>query len=109
MYINYVKNHFGATTIIVFDGYINSASSTKTAEQCLRSAKHTSADILFDDTMTATVTQEKFLGNAKNKTRLISMLSEKFEAEGFTVKQATDDADTLIVTIAIEVSSSKKL
>lgn len=36
------------------------------------------------------------------------MLSEKLEVEGFTVKQATDNANTFIVTTAIEVSSSEE-
>lgn len=45
--------------------------------------------------MIATVTQEKLLGNDKNKSRLISVMSERFQNEGFEVRQAQDDADTL--------------
>lgn len=78
-YINYVKHHFGATSVIVFDGYTNNAINTKKYEQHRRSLKYTSADIFFDNTITATVAQDKFLSNENNKNRLISMLMEKFK------------------------------
>lgn len=56
--------------------------------------------------MIPTVSQNKFLGNDANKNRLIGMLKTKFEAENFMVKQATEDADALIINTAISVSSA---
>lgn len=103
-YLGYVKRNFRARSVIVFDGYTDSSSSTKKTEQYCRSMKHSSVDIHFDATMVATVTQEKFWSNDKNKTRLIAMLTERFQNQGVEVKQAQDDADTLIVTTAIELS-----
>lgn len=64
-----------------------------------------SADVLFDETMVVQVSQERFLANEKNKVRLISMLKNKFELAAFTVKQAEDDADVLIVNTAISLCS----
>lgn len=53
--------------------------------------------------MVATVSQDNLLSNNKNKSRLISMLTEKFEANSFIVKHQ-DDADVLIIETAIEES-----
>lgn len=59
-------------------------------------------EIIFNKTMRSTVNQELFLANEKNKTRL--MLTNKFENSNITVNQALDDADTLIVNTAIDLS-----
>ncbi|KMQ85933.1 hypothetical protein RF55_15251 [Lasius niger] len=79
--------------------------STKYVEQFLRLRRHASVNILFDETMIPTVSQKKFLGNDTNKNRLIGMLKTKFEAANFIVKQATGDADTLIINTAISIST----
>lgn len=77
--------------------------NTKAAEQRRRCAKvSSSADIIFDGSMTTSTTQEKFLGNANNKNRFIFMLCEKLKAANVNVKQAQNDADVLIIETAIE-------
>ncbi|GBN87296.1 hypothetical protein AVEN_255324-1 [Araneus ventricosus] len=53
--------------------------------------------------MSATMYEEKFLSNDKNKQRLINMLCVKFQKEGFVMKQAQEDADYLIIKSALEV------
>ena len=107
-YVTYVRSKYKSNVIIVFDGYPEDAAnrSTKYAERFRRSRKTTSVDILFDETMIPTVSQSKFLGNDANKNRLIRMLKTKFEAENVMVKQATEDADSLIINTAISVSSA---
>jgi len=100
-YINYVSKHFGSNCIIVFDGYSNLRNSVKTMEQTRRATKTSSPDINFEETMICTVSQENLLSNRNNKIRLISMLSAKFRLNNFIVKQATDDADVLIIETAI--------
>lgn len=70
-----------------------------------RTAKHSSADILFDAHMVPTVAQEKFLGNSNNKDRLITMLKNFFDTENISVFQASEDADKLIVSTAVEMTS----
>lgn len=106
-YIQYVRLHY-ENAVIVFDGYPEDAAnrSTKCTERLQRSRKNFSADVLFDDTMVPTVSQEKFLANERNKNRFISMLKVKFEAANFIVKQAVEDADTLIINTAIDMSSA---
>lgn len=105
-YVEYVQRHYQPHSIIVFDGYPDGAAmkSTKYAERLRRQQKQTSADTLFDLTMAATVSQEKFLSNDNNKSRLITMLIVKLEDAGFICKQAYEDADTLIVTTAMGIS-----
>lgn len=100
-YINYVSKHFGSNCVIIFDGYSNTRNSVKTMGQSRRATKTSSPDINFEDTMIYTVIQENLLSNRNNKIRPISMLSAKFRLNNFIVKQATDDADVLIIETAI--------
>ncbi|KYN11018.1 hypothetical protein ALC57_16836 [Trachymyrmex cornetzi] len=51
--------------------------------------------------MKVTVAQEKFLSNSSNKTRLIRHLQSALLQANFTVIQARDDADVLIVNTAL--------
>lgn len=48
--------------------------------------------------MIATTNQEKFLANEQNKNRFITLLKKEFQQDG-------EDADTLIVQTAIQMSS----
>ncbi|XP_071574804.1 uncharacterized protein [Temnothorax nylanderi] len=106
-YVKYVQKYYGKNAVIVFDGYSEDIAkkSTKTSERLRRSKKPTSADILFEESMSVTMSQEKFLSNEKNKARLITMLKKKFQNAGHSVKQHEEDADTLIVSTALEMAS----
>ncbi|GBM18721.1 hypothetical protein AVEN_263534-1, partial [Araneus ventricosus] len=94
-YVAYVRSKYTPNAIIVFDGYPEGVAnrSTKYAERSRRSRRTASVDILFDETMIPIVSQNKFQGNDANKDSLM-------------VKQATEDADTLIINIAMSVSSA---
>jgi hypothetical protein len=61
--------------------------------------------VIFEETTTPNVSQEKFLSNDKNKLRFIQLLKVKFEAKSIEVFQAEEDADTLIITTAIRKAS----
>lgn len=65
-YISYILKHYGAQSIVMFDGY-GSTTSTKVAEQRRRAQKQTSSDIVFEDNMPTTTTQAVFLSNSTNK------------------------------------------
>lgn len=56
--------------------------------------------------MTISTSQQKILANIHNKSRFISMLKEKITAENILVKQANNDADVMIIEIAIEQFNS---
>lgn len=103
-YISYVLKHYGAGITTVFDGY--STISTKAAEQMRRAKKATSSDIMFDQHMHTTTTQAAFLANSNNKKSLIDMLSSMMTQSGIAVKQASADADALIVSTALSLAES---
>lgn len=54
--------------------------------------------------MPSTTSQEDFLGNARNKVQLISILSAKLKDANMDVRQAIGDADNLIVSTALSKS-----
>ncbi|GBM87949.1 hypothetical protein AVEN_195186-1 [Araneus ventricosus] len=77
-------------------------------ERPRRGKGHTAQDVVSSELMTVTMPQKKFLCNNFNKGMLIALLSVKLESEGFLVKQATEDAAHLIVTIAIVAAEEHK-
>lgn len=92
---------------VVFDGYADCTKNIKAAEQRRRATTTSSpSDVIFDEFITVTTSQQKFLANIHNKSRFISMLKEKFTSENIFVKQADNDADVLIVETAIEKFNS---
>ncbi|XP_057656427.1 uncharacterized protein LOC130893976 [Diorhabda carinulata] len=101
-YISFVKSKYKDSAVVVFDGYPQ--EGTKYAERERRSRQQMSVDVMFDKTMIPTMPQEKFLGNMKNKIRLISMLKDNFAEAGIHTKQAQEDADTVIVTTAMDLA-----
>ena len=102
-YTRYVCRHDGES-FVCFDGYSEGGMSTKWAEQRRRAGKHTSPDILFDLEMPVTCTQQSFLTNKKNTTRLILSLSASLSANGVACQQAKADADFLICDTAINLA-----
>lgn len=105
-YVDYIQKNYGNHVTVVFDGYPEdvTARGTKTAER-LRRMKTLSVDVLIDESMRSTTTQEKFLSNDKNKASLITLLMSKLQREGYNALQSTEDADTLIVATALNLSS----
>ncbi|GBM32901.1 hypothetical protein AVEN_73718-1 [Araneus ventricosus] len=106
-YVDYAKNHFNEGASIVFYGYPEDAGkSTKSLERIRRTKKHIASYVMIDESMSATMSQEKFLSNDKNKQRLINMLCVKFQKDGFVVKQAQEDADYIIIKSVLEVKKN---
>lgn len=71
-YVDYVKQYYKSCATIVFDGYPNHLTkSTKSAERYRRARRYEAANVLFDEKMCATMSQERFLSNDANKQRLI--------------------------------------
>lgn len=106
-YVNYVKSNYRSDSItIVFDGYPEDVAekSIKSAERARRARAMSSSSVIFQEHATATMPKDRFLLNDHNKKRLISMLTKKLIDEGIHVKQAVEDADTLIVSTAMERS-----
>lgn len=62
-----------------------------------RTTKTSCVGIVFDRSMKVRTNQQQFLANTHNWSRFISMLCEEF-----TIKQADNDADVLIIETAKE-------
>ena len=106
-YIKFIHDNIGMDVTVVFDGY-NSLMSTKRAEQRRRASKGTSPDILFDEHMKPTTSQEAFMTNSNNKSRLINMLRHYCAEANIDTLQAEGDADPLIVSTALKLAEPTK-
>ena len=58
----------------------------------------------MDGSMPTTTSQADFLGNVKNKGRLIKLLTHHLMNAGIDVQQARSDADSMIISSALNVS-----
>jgi hypothetical protein len=100
-----VAKHFGSSAVIVFDGY-ETGPSVKDHEHRRRAAK-CCPDVVFDCNTPAYRNQGAFLSNSHNKAQFVSYLITSFKIKGYTVHQALDDADTLIVKEALQFARTK--
>lgn len=101
-YMQYVISKYPGA-VVVFDGQPEDIQrGTKTAERMRRTRTLSSADMLFDDTMTPTMSKDNFLVNPRNKSRHIDLLATKISEAGLQYKQAEEDAGVLIVTTALK-------
>lgn len=96
-----MKIKYGKATI-VFDGYGNNPS-TKDHEHLRRSMKSVNCpDVEVQPHIKVATNQNAFLSSDANKTKLINLLSGKFQCDGCFVLRASDDADTMIVKAALD-------
>ena len=102
-YVQYIIRHYKRDAQVIFDGY-DQQLSTKSIEHARRASKKVSASILMDGSMPTTTSQADFLGNVKNKGRLIKLLTHHLMTAGIDVQQARSDADSMIISSALNVS-----
>lgn len=102
-YVDYVVKHYGNDSIVVSDGYQADNISIKSYERYRRSTKNLGQIVAVINTGdTVPMKQEKFLFQTNNKDLLVKLIMEKLEAARVKSKQASEDADRLIVMTAIE-------
>ncbi|GBM73342.1 hypothetical protein AVEN_37593-1 [Araneus ventricosus] len=106
-YLTYLQTHYGSNVAVVFDGYPSDVNgkSTKSAERIRRANLHSSHEIIFNEATCPEISQEQFLANERNKVRFIDLLKKFLQKANVTVKQAVEDANILIVKIAVSVKS----
>ena len=101
-YQSHLLTKYGRCTV-VFDGY---TSSTKDHEHDRRTKGGKGcADFVISENMLAHQSQNTFLSNDKNKMQFIDMLSKYLTDDGNIIIQCRDDADTSIVSNAIDFAS----
>ena len=92
-------------TVVVFDGY--SCPSTKDHEHQRRSkGKKTCNNIEVNSSKQLLVPKERFLSNNLNKDSFLNLLANTLVVAGICVRQAVEDADTLVVKAALESTAS---
>ncbi|GBM42942.1 hypothetical protein AVEN_140823-1 [Araneus ventricosus] len=81
-YVTYVRTKYKSTALVIFDGYSENETigGPKCVERARRTRKQMSGELMFDETMIPTVSQEKLLASPKNKDRLISILMIKLSS-----------------------------
>ena len=89
---------------VVFDGY--GAPSTKDAEHSIRVAS--SREVIIEDNIHVSMSQQEFSGNTANKVRFIALLTSHLEGAGCEVHHASAAADRLIVLTASAVHPKGK-
>ena len=103
-HVSYVRSNYGSC-YIVFDGY-NNPTSIKANEHQRRQKTHGSCpDIEIFPDNESKYNRERFLSNWKNKQQLIAFITDYLRLDGQNVHICEGDADTKIVSTALEVSN----
>ena len=103
-YVSFIRRHYVGNIVIVFDGYLN-GPSTKDHEHDIRSVK-CAPDVTLADNLLAFSNQPAFLSNERNKKAFVDNLMGEFSRHGYGATQASQDADTLIVSTALQIAKS---
>ena len=106
-YVSFVAKHFGSSALVVFDGY-ESGPTTKDHEHGRR-AELSSPDVLLSGEKPAYRNQSAFLCNGRNKAKFVAFLTAAFKDKGYAVQQSVDDADTVIVSAALELAGNTEV
>ena len=101
-YLKYVETHYGQS-VIVFDGY-GDGPSTKDHEHQRRSGKR-AAFVKVSEAVAVYSHQQAILANEENKSQFIALLTRYLQDEGHEVCQSAGDADTQIVSSALQLAS----
>ncbi|CAH1109479.1 unnamed protein product [Psylliodes chrysocephalus] len=112
-YVRYIKRAFGNRVFVVFDVYDQiTTKSTKRNRRCMHKNSATvrmAPDSWTVMTLPAIVTQDKFLGDNKNKSQLIKFLQEELKRANIMSQMSiAADADVEIVLKAIETASGSR-
>ena len=103
-YSSYLRKY--GVCCVVFDGY-ESGPSIKDHEHKRRSGKK-AANLKIQTNTKMTWSQELFLKNDVNKTQLIDLLTTQLIRDDIEVRRSSGDADTLIVSAALEYATNER-
>ena len=101
-YVVYIKNDFGDTCTVVFDGY---QASRKDHEHSRRECDRAAAYTKIAENLIVPDNQQTFLKNDLNKTQFIAMLLKGLKEAGHYVYQSDDDTDTMIAKQTLKFRS----
>ena len=90
----------------MFDRYSGNAS-TKDITHLRRSKGKLGRPVLFTENTVFNMKKDEFLLNLKNKQCFLEMLTAEMNTVGMYAIQSSGDADTLIITTAVDIVNSK--
>ena len=100
LYVTYVRKHYN-DAIVVFNGYNN--ASTKSYEQRQRTGNGPKcSNVVIVESNEVQFFQAKFLSNEHNKSELIKLISKFLRDDSQNVINCVGDADTKIVSTALD-------
>ena len=103
LYATYVRKHYN-DAMVVFDGYNN--ESTKSYEQRQRTGNGPKcSNVVIVESNEVQFFQAKFLSNEHNKSELIKLISKFLCDDSQNVINCVGDADTEIVSTALDFST----
>lgn len=104
-YIKYVRKNYSSVIIVIFARY-NKTTSVKLHEYAWRSvSKGSSWDIDIKVKNPAPYSKDHSLSNANKKSKLITLLAERFAEDGQKVYVCVRDADSEILEIGVGKAS----
>jgi hypothetical protein len=103
-YVRYVRRHYGSA-FIVFDGY--GTATTKGSEHARRQEGKTSQTVVINEENEVPYAQDVFLSSESNKIQLINLISNYLTEDGQRVHICEGDADTKIVSTALELAEER--
>ena len=101
-YVDYIKRNYGFAPV-VFYGY---ASSTKTSEHLRREQGKITQNVIIKGENLVPYAKVCFLSSSNNKTELINFLSDHLTDNGQNVYVCKADADTKIVSTALDIAQN---
>jgi len=103
LYLRYNAKYYAKDTIIVFDSY-STVPSTKDQEHRRRFTT-TAATVVITGDAPVHRNQTAFLSNSANNSAFIDFLTKHLQMSGYAIRQAAGNADTLIVSTALELAA----
>ena len=100
-YVDHIIQNFGQSARVVFDGY-PTEPTTKDTAHLKRSKGMKGISVQFSLNSKLSMTKEKFLLSKENKQKFNNCLVSYLETYDISAVEADDDADTLVVTTAID-------
>ena len=105
-HVNYVRANYG-TCHVVFDGYNNPTSIKSNEHERRKKTQGSCPEVEIFEENESKYNRERFLSNWKNKEQLIALIAEFLTRDGQNVHICQGDADTKIVSTALELSKKE--
>lgn len=106
LYVEYLRNLFGDKIIVIFEDDGDISTDPATAEHFRLHPIPLSNEVIFEETMAATINGKKLLSNKQNKSRFVRMLMQNLSNAGIETLYRKPGSEATIVRNAIYTARS---